>query len=223
MSLQKIINIAETLQIDRRRVVSVQYTRSEIAKTAETPTRNPWKFALSLTAVLPYDSSRTILETIDTLDRTTPEVISFDAASGASPGLDWMFKYQGAYSKNQLSSITVVSFVGNQLVLGNLPVGLPGDLLFQTGDLIQIKDYPYPFTVRNTVTRNNNATVTVTTHRPNFISANLVGKGLNVGNACLFRMFCPNMPTYKLSPGGKNAIITWSNDFQLYEYTGDVQ
>ena len=36
MSLQNIVNISETLNINRRRLVSVQYTRSEIAKVNET-------------------------------------------------------------------------------------------------------------------------------------------------------------------------------------------
>jgi hypothetical protein len=42
-------------------------------------------------------------------------------------------------------------------------------------------------------------------------------------------MFCPNMPTYKLIPGGyvasgsttlNNALIEFSDDFDLYEWVG---
>ena len=98
--------------------------------------------------------------------------------------------------------------------------------MFKKGDFVQIKGYPYPFTVTADVLRGTSdlvgATITLTTHRPNFISADLTGLKLNVGNDCQFRMFCPNMPTYKLTPGGANALINWSSDFQLVEYTGDV-
>jgi hypothetical protein len=42
-------------------------------------------------------------------------------------------------------------------------------------------------------------------------------------------MFCPNMPTYKLVPGGalkssgiviNNALIEFSDSFELYEWVG---
>jgi hypothetical protein len=44
-------------------------------------------------------------------------------------------------------------------------------------------------------------------------------------------MFCPNMPVYKLTPGGyvgngvtttNNALIEWSDSFYLYEWVGDA-
>lgn len=226
MSIQKILNIAESLTIDRRRLVSVQYTRSEIAKLSETVSRNPWKFTLGLSAVIPYADSRDILEAIDKLDRNNFEVISFDAAKGAAKGLNFMFAYRGD-TLSVVQGMTVVSFSGNQLVLNvNKTVaasGGAGAILFRAGDFIQIAGYPYPFTTRDDVVRGNNATVTITTHRPNFISASLVGLGIVVGNEVQFKVFCPNMPVYKLTPGGQNALVTWSSDFLLYEYTGDIQ
>ena len=56
-----------------------------------------------------------------------------------------------------------------------------------------------------------------------------IGDGITVGNSCDFYMFCPNMPTYKLIPGGymkangvvqNNALIEFSDSFQLYEWVG---
>ena len=237
MSLQRIINACETLNIDRRRVTGVQFTRSEIAKANETVTRNPWRFNLAISAALKYDENRDLLEQIDYLDRTIPEVVSFSTTTGASKGLAYMFAYQGSMSSAQLSAITVNGFSGNQLVLQGLPTvnqNFPSTtIMFKKGDFIQVAGYPYPFTVvgpaanngvitPGDVQRGNGSTLQLTVHRPNFISANLSGLGINVGNAVQFRVFCPNMPTYKLSPGGTNAIISWSSDFQLYEYTGDV-
>jgi hypothetical protein len=77
--------------------------------------------------------------------------------------------------------------------------------------------------------RGTAGTVTVTTNRPNIITGAVAGAGLTVGNACEFYMFCPNMPTYKLIPGGgvrsngttiNNALIEFSDDFTLYEWVG---
>jgi hypothetical protein len=228
MGLQTIINKCDSITIDRRRVVGVQYTRSEIAKTSETPTRNPWRLNLTISAGLKYGDNRALLEELDTLDKNTPEVVSFGQATGASPGLAYMFAYQGVLNPSQITGIRVSSFVGNQLILNvslitpSSVTGQAGGLIFKKGDFIQVQGYPYPFTIRQDVVRGTADTVTLTTHRPNFISASLTGLLVNVGNACQFNVFCPNMPTYKLSPGGQNALISFSGEFQLYEYTGTV-
>jgi len=254
MSLQTIINHAETLEIDRRRVVGVQYTRSETAKTSETPTRNPWKFTITLPAALQYGENRALLEAIDQLDKSVPEIISFNAGTTsmvqgntqwvgktASAGLGYLFAYQGGVLNIDgtpnyaiLNATTVTNFVGNQLTLTLPPKTITGgEVIFRAGDFIQIQGFPFPFTVRYDVVSqaNTQQQITVTTHRPNWIGTAtistitgqpLIGSTINVGNQCQFQMFCPNMPTYKLSPGGKNAIISWSSDFKLYEYTGYV-
>jgi hypothetical protein len=163
------------------------------------------------------------MEEIDNLDRTTPQLITFSN----NPALNWIYKYQGTMSIAQINGITVQSFIGDQLVLQNLPVLPSTRVLFGANDLIQIGNYTYPFTSTTQVLRGSGSTVTVTTNRPNIISGAVAGAGITVGNACEFYMFCPNMPTYKLIPGGQtmlqgqvisNALIEWSDAFQLYEW-----
>lgn len=222
MSLQKIINVCETLNIDRRKVVGVQYTRSEIAKVSSTPTRNPWRFNLNVTAGLQYSGNRALLEDIDSLDRQYSEVVSFSSV----PGHAFIFAYQGVMNLAQVAALRITTFVGNQLTLTNLPnLGLiqASAYLFKKGDILQISGYPHPFTVVNDVLRGSGTSVTVTTHRPNFITASVANAAIVVGNSVQFKVFCPNMPTYKLVPGGTDAIIEWTSDFQLVEYTGDVE
>ena len=218
MSIQSIINVCESLNINRRKVVGIQYTRNEIAKISSTPTRNPWKFTLNVTAGLEYTKVRSLLEQIDNLDRNTPETVSFSGV----PGMNYIFAYQGAMTAPQIAAITVTSFSATSLVLGNLPSVASGTVLFKKGDLIQIADYPHPFTVTSDVTRGSSSTVTVTTHRGNFKTESVAGKGIVVGNACQFRVVCSNMPTYTLKPGGGSAIIEWSSPFELYEFTGET-
>jgi hypothetical protein len=223
--LQTIINNASGMTIDRRKVVGVQITRNEIPRTSLTPTKQPWRFVLTMPSSLKYYNNRDLLEALDTIDRYSPQTVTFSN----NACLSWIFRYQGAMSSAQINAITVSSFVGNQLVLGNLPSVGSGTILFQPNDLIQIGAYTYPFTSTTQILRGGSSTVTITTNRPNIITSSVTSAGITVGNACTFNMFCPNMPTYKLIPGGyarsgnttlNNALIEFSDDFTLYEWVG---
>jgi hypothetical protein len=221
--LQTIIDKCNGLTIDRRQMVGIQYTRNESPRTSATPTFNPWRFVLDMPSSLRYNEARALMEQLDTLDRYTPQVITF----GNNPCLSWIFKYQGTMSTAQTNSVIVQSFVGDQLVLTNLPVIASSRVLFEPNDLIQIGTHTFPFTSTTQITRGTDATVTITTNRPNIITTSVVGNGITVGNACQFYVFCPNMPTYKLVPGGalrsngttiNNALLEFSDAFNLYEW-----
>lgn len=223
--LQDIINKANALTIDRRKVVGVQITRNEIPRTSLTPTRQPWRFKLTMPNSLRYYNNRDILEALDTIDRYTPQLVTFSNNSC----LSWIFRYQGQLGTAQLNNLTVIDFTGNQLELGGLPAVPSQTVIFEPNDLIQIGNHTYPFTSTTQVTRGTGTSIVVTTNRPNIITGTVVGDGLTVGNACTFNMFCPNMPTYKLIPGGyvtsgtttlNNALIEFSDDFELYEWVG---
>ena len=223
--LQTIINNASAMTIDRRKVVGVQITRNEIPRTSLTPTRQPWRFTLTMPTGLKYYDNRDLLESLDTLDRYQPQFVTFSD----NACLSWIFRYQGQLSQGQINQMTVTSFIGNQLVLGTLPVVPSTRVLFEPNDLIQIGNYKFPFTSTTRVLRGTGSTVTVTTNRPNIITSAVAGAGLTVGNDCEFYMFCPNMPTYKLIPGGytkvngvtvNNAILEFNDDFTLYEWVG---
>jgi len=223
--LQTIINKCSGLQIDRRKVVGLQFTRNEAPRTSFTPTYQPWRFSLDMPSSLRYYNNRDLIEALDTLDRNTPQLITFSD----NPCLSWIFKYQGSMNSSQISGIRVQSFVGNQLVLQNLPAIASTRVLFEPNDLIQIGSYTFPFTSTTRITRGTGSTVTITTNRPNILTAAITpgALGITVGNDCDFYMFCPNMPTYKLIPGGavisngttiNNALIEFSDVFTLYEW-----
>lgn len=223
--LQTIINKASSLTIDRRKVVGVQITRNEIPRTSLTPTTQPWRFVIEMPASLYYYNNRDLLEALDTLDRYTPETITFSN----NACLSWIFKYQGQFTNSNFSTVQVSSFIGNQLVLSGLPAVGSSTIMFEPNDLIQIGSYTYPFTSTTQILRGSGSTVTITTNRPNIISSSVAGSTITVGNGCTFNMFCPNMPTYKLNPGGyvksgsttlNNAIIEFNDSFTLYEWTG---
>ena len=191
MGLQTIINLADGLDINRRRVMGIQYTRSEVAKVNETVTRNPWKFTLTVPAMLEYNEIRDLLEDIDRLDRRTPEVISFSTATGASAGLGFVFKYRGDMTPSQVSGVTISSWSGNQLTLTNLPTMNSDAYMFKKGDFVQVQGYPYPATVQYDVLRGTGTTVVLTTHRAPFgaLATVAVGRHILVGNDVEFSMF----------------------------------
>ena len=223
--LQTIINKCNAISIDRRKVAGIQFTRNEIPRVSLTPTKNPWRFTLKMPASLQYYQNRDLLEALDTMDVVSPEIVTFSD----NACLSWIFRYQGQLSQNQLNGINVQSFIGNQLILTGLPIVPASRVIFEPNDLIQLGNYPYPFTSTTRVLRSSGSTVTVTTNRPNILTASVAGLGLTVGNSCEWNMFCPNMPTYTLVPGAyyrpngtvvNNALIEFSEDFQLYEYVG---
>ena len=224
-ALQDIINRAGSIDVNRRKVVGVQITRNEIPRTSLTPTKQPWRFTINMPSSLKYYDNRDLLEALDTLDRYSPEYVTFSD----NACLSWIFRYQGALTAGQLSGILVDTFVGDQLVLDNLPSVSSGTVMFEPNDLIQIGNYPYPFTSTTQVLRGAGTSVTVTTNRPNILTTTVSNQSITVGNACDFKLFCPNMPTYKLIPGGytrsgsttlNNALIEFNDDFTLYEWVG---
>ena len=227
MSLQSIVNVSNSLNINRRKLVGIQYARNELPRISETPTYNPWKLTMGVPS-LQYSESRAILEGLDTIDRRTPELITFSD----SPGLAWMFRYQGGLTTSQRSTVTVNTFIGNQLTLNVAGItSSPLTVVLAPGDFIQIAGYPYPFTSTTQVVRGFSSTVTVTTHRPNIISSGINNLAMNWGNDVEFNVFCPNMPTYTLAPGGyirqgntviNNALVTFSDNFMLYEYVASA-
>ena len=227
--LQTILNYSNSLQIDRRKVVGIQYTRNEIPRVSQTPTKNPWKFTLDMPNRFRYSQARDLMEALDKLDRITPQVITFSNL----PALGWIFAYRGAMTAPQLATITVTSFTGSTLTLNVSGITAASTaVIFEPNDLIQIgslNEYPYPFTSTTQVLRGSGSTVVVTTSRPNILTGSLAGEGIIVGNNCQFNMFCPNMPVYKLIPGGyvgngttttNNALLEFSDSFELYEFVG---
>lgn len=238
--LQTLINFADNIQFDRRKVVGIQFSRSEIAKVSETPTRNAWKINFSVKAGLPYNDYRELLEKVDNYDRRTPDYITFSS----NPSLDWITRYKapdfGSMTTAMAQAMRVQSLTTpTQVVLTNLPpITGAGAItsttpLFKSGDFIQFGSgttNPYPFTVVDDVLRGTGNTVTITVHRPVFMqSSAIINQNLSVGSNVTFLMFCTNMPVYSLVPGatkysnGKmsnNAYIEWSDTFKLYEWTG---
>lgn len=213
MSVQNIIDKAQQIEIDRRRVVGQTISRSQRIKTAERSTAQPWKFKITPPGSLPWTASRGFMEVINLNDR----VAEYEVSLSNSPGMSYITAYQGSFSSAQLNSITIHSAGTSSFLLTNLPGGMPaGTVIFQPGDLIQPVNSRYPYSVVSTVTRGVNTTTSVTLNRPVITSENitLVGNQLKVGNSCTWRVVVSGLPTFQLIPMRQ---VQYTGDFELIE------
>lgn len=227
-AIQSIIEIANRLTIQNRRVVGIQQARNEIVLTNETPTTRPWRFRLSA-AGQPYNRVRSIIQGLDDAGSNVSEVIKF----GVNNNLKWLFGYQGTLSITQRNQVSLASFSGNQLVLSvsGISGATSSDVIVEAGDVIQLQGHPYPFAATSRVLKGSGSTVVVTTHRPNILSTTpAAGTKFKWGSDCEWRVLCIGNPTYTLVPGAaqrdrltgtiiNNAIVEWDGEFELIEHT----
>ena len=222
--LQTIWNYSSEISVNRRRAVGIQRTRNGLLRLGETPTVNPWQFSVKHSRVVPFNQARTLIETLDNMDRNVSETITL----GSGTNMSWMYKYAGGQTQLNLDRLKVVTFVGNQLVLDTSTLtSATGSVIFEKGDLFSIVGFPHPFTSTTQVVKNG-ATVIVTTHRPNIIQTSIPGNtGLLVGANAQVKVICQNMPSYTLKTGGHQyvngilvnaAYVEFDDDFELYEY-----
>ena len=212
MSIQTIIDRAQQIEIDRRKMVAQTISRSQRIKTAERSTAQPWKFKVTPPAALTWADSRGIVEAIDSNDRVVEYTISLNNNSK----MNYVTAYQGTATQAQLNAITIQAVTTSSLVLTNLPSFSTSTILFKAGDYIQPANSRYPYTITSDVLRGANTTTSVTLHRPVILSENitLTGQGVKIGNSCTWQVIVSGLPTYTLIPYRR---VQYTGDFELIE------
>lgn len=224
MSLQTIWNKATEITVDRHRMIGMQIARNGLVKLGETPTLNPWKFTVKHDTVYAFNSARSLIETLDNMDRNVAETITL----GSGANMSWLYRYQGAQTQLNLDRLKVISFIGNQLVLDISTVtSATNSVIFEKGDIFNIVGFPYPFTSTTQVLKTGTQ-VTVSTHRPNVLQSAIPSNtGLLVGANTQIKVICTNMPNYTLKPGAYkyvNGVLTnaayveFDSNFELHEF-----
>jgi hypothetical protein len=160
--LQTIIDRCNGIKFNRRNVVGIQYTRNEIPRVSQTPTKNPWKITVDMPSSFKYNEARSLMEELDTLDTTTPQLVTF----GNNANLQWIWAYQGSLTTTQLNGLNVVSYVGETLTLNGLPTVAATTVMFKKNDLIQVNTHPFPFTSTTDVLRGTGSTGSTATRVP---------------------------------------------------------
>jgi hypothetical protein len=223
MSIQNIINQAQQIEFDRRRMVGQSISRSQRIKTAERSTGQPWKFKVTPPAQLPWTASRAFIEVIDFNDRVNEYTISLND----NPGMNYITAYQGPLTQAQLDALAISTSTTSTLVIGTLPaigatladtstVVTSSTVIFAPGDIIQPENSRYPYSVTTTVIRGEASTVSVPLNRPIITSEgiNLMTQGLKVGNSATWQMVVTGLPTYSLIPMRQ---VQYTGDFELIE------
>jgi hypothetical protein len=212
MSIQTIIDRAQQIEIDRRRMVAQTISRSQRIKTAERSTSQPWKFKITPPGALIWTDNRGVIEVIDLNDRVNEYTISLNNNSK----MNYITAYQGTATQAQLNAMTIYAVTTSSLVLTGLPSFSTSTILFNAGDYIQPANSRYPYTITANVLRGANTTTSVTLHRPIILSENitLTGQGVKVGNSCTWQVIVSGLPTYTLVPGKR---VQYTGDFELVE------
>jgi hypothetical protein len=212
MSFQTIFDIQQSMQVNNRRTIGQQVSRSGQVTVAQYLTSVPWVFTVTPHNYLYYPTAREIIQTIDNLDRQIPEVITFN-----TPNLSWFTNYQGDLSNSDLNALTLASVpaANSQTIsIGNLPSVSSTDYVFKAGDFLQLGEYSYKVT--QDVLRGSGSTVNANLHRP-VIGTPTVGTLTAVGQNVTFKLLAQSCPTYRLNPMTNGAYVEWTEQFVFRE------
>lgn len=117
MSLQTIIDKAQTIEIDRRRMVGQTISRSQRIKTSERSTAQPWKFKITPPGMLRWEDSRSIVELIDFNDRVNEYTIKLSNTAG----MNFITEYRGELNSTELSALTIQNASTASITITTLP------------------------------------------------------------------------------------------------------
>lgn len=196
MTFQTIIDISQSIEVNNRRTIGQQYSRSGQVRVAQYLTSVPWVFTVVPHNYLYYPQVRAVVQAIDNADRQIPNLITF-----AATNLEWFTKMQGTATSASLASTPAP----NTQVLN-----LSSNGTFKAGDFISISGYVYKVTA-------DSAGITVNIHRP-LIGSPTSGTTLVLGKNVSFNVVAEKCPTYKLNPMTNGAFIEWTEPFIFREF-----
>lgn len=196
MSFQTIIDISQNIEVNNRRTIGQQYSRSGQVRVAQYLTAVPWVFTVTPHNFLYYPQVRNVIQSIDNADRQNAQLITF-----ASTNLEWFTKMQGTATTATLASTPATN-------AQTLSINSNGT--FKAGDFVQIAGYVYKVTA-------DSAGSSISIHRP-IIGSPTAGATITLGKNVAFNVVAEQCPTYKLNPAPNGAFIEWSNPFIFREY-----
>lgn len=202
MSFQWIIDNAETISVDTKRVVASTISRSGQVR-AVSRGNQPWRFEVKLPDGPRWTEYRQLITQAEALDRVSTATIQFN-----DPGLGWLAPYQGN-SVNKTGFVATIVQGNTTITLTTSPTTASG-FKFRVGDVIQLGTTGRCYTVAADVAFNSN---TVTLHRA-VIDASASGIALRVAENCVFTVICQSFPTWTLFARDQ---ISWNGAFVFYE------
>jgi len=238
MSLQAIINMAQSVEFTRTSVVAQTASRNGRLFVQERSSVKPWVFTIEPPAHLPWIDYRSVVEAIFSSDRHTEHLIYFGQATYGNSGQVWMNPYQGSltfsgsggYSLAMLDYIYITATSGNTITIDVSNAGIPaGTTIFKAGDYIQPSGtgsdslpYRYPYTVAADVVKSAGQTTKVITINRNFIaqtnynpvSSTTSQNRLTAGSNCHWNVLVTKLPSVKYVP---HRSIQFTGNFDCVE------
>jgi hypothetical protein len=203
MSFQNVINYAESIGINRLKVVGSTTSRDGTVRSVSRGGQ-VWRFDVKLPDGMRWsDDWRSKISQLEALDRTTTGTFQLNTA-----GMEWFSKYQGN-SVNSTGFVATIVQGSTSITLTTSPTTSSG-FKFKAGDLIQLGASGKVYTVAADVAFNSN---TVTLHRP-CLEASASGVALRVGPNCVFSVVCTEFPQWNLFARDQ---VSWSGPFVFSE------
>jgi hypothetical protein len=213
MSIQTIINSAQTIEVSRPALVASSMSRSGRLFTGTRNFTKPWRFIISPKPIWRITDVRGVIEAVMTADKHTEQQVSLGQG-----GANWITAYQGSLSVSSgaLVGVTCASATGTAIVINYTGLS-DGLVILKPGDIIQPAGHRYPYVVTNFVTATGaSGTATINLHR-GFIpqtAYSVTGLNLLVGAACIWRVKVSSLPSYRYVSG---QLVEFTDDFELIE------
>ena len=215
MSIQKVIDNAGFITINKRKGVGQTISRSGHVKTA-LQQQSIYRFTVSVPDGLKYSENRDFLEDLDTLDVITEANVDIGSTNA---GLSYLTAYQGDANTTQLSALALNSTSGSTLYVDTTSASGHSGTLFKKGDYIQplgnTSTYRYPYQVTSDVSFTS-GNLAVSVHRP-ILSQDgvaLTSGGFRIGNDVRFNIKAMVMPVYNVIPYN---LISFDGNFEFME------
>jgi hypothetical protein len=203
MSFQWIIDNAETISINRKKIVASTVTRDGTTR-AVSRGGQVWKFDIKLPDGMRWTDMRQYISQAESLDRVSTATIA-----ASRTGQEWIWKYQGD-SVNSVSFYAGWTQGSTTLTLSNSASTPTGGYKFRAGDLIQLGSSGKVYTVTADVAYNSNS---ITLHRPIIENTNATVQ-LLVGKDVSWTVLCTNFPEWTLFARDQ---VSWSGSFTFVE------
>ena len=201
MSFQWIIDNAESISINRKKVVANTTARDGTVRSVSRGGQ-VWRFDVKLPDGIRWSDIRQHITAAERLDRTTTANIQFN-----DPGHQWFIGYQGN-SANYTGFRGTWTAGSTVITLTQSPTTSSG-FKFRAGDFIQLGSTGQVYTVALDVPFNENG---VTLHRPAYGGG--LNTAINVAENCVFRVTCAQFPEWTLFARDQ---VSWSGPFVFVE------
>lgn len=213
MSLQRIIDSATAISIDKNPIISTTITRDQ---TVRQTSRGGaiYRFSVTPSPGLKWFDYRYMIAELEE-GRIGSQTISIN-----KPAHAWITGYIGDLTPTQVDALTFQYTAGQQalntrlVAVWNLPAISSDATVFHAGNLIQSANSVFPYTVSERVYRGTDPYVMVPIHRPCLDTPSATQYDLKVGQEVSWRVVMTKMPRWTITA---DRLIAWDGDFEFME------